>query len=129
MVHGPPVKIITRAPMFGKAISSSETAMEAAAPVQRCGRQSEGTGHGSRLRSARICGSRAGASDVRWERRATTPSDSRAEAERLAERTLEMANSASEMGSKNLAAADRPSLGVGPRLPARPTPEMPSCSA
>jgi hypothetical protein len=54
IVHGPPVKSIARAPVFGNAISSSETAIEAAAPVERCGRQSDGTGHGSRRRSARI---------------------------------------------------------------------------
>mmetsp|Transcript_5658 Transcript_5658/g.13099 ORF Transcript_5658/g.13099 Transcript_5658/m.13099 type:complete len:205 (-) Transcript_5658:407-1021(-) len=51
-VHGPPVKSITRAPMFGKAVSSSDTAIDAATPVQRCDRASFATGHGSRFSSA-----------------------------------------------------------------------------
>jgi hypothetical protein len=53
MVHGPPVKSITRAPTLGKLDSSNATAAESATPVQRDGRCAGSSGHGS-IRSSEM---------------------------------------------------------------------------
>ena len=55
-VQGPPVKSITRAPVLGTDVSSSATAAEMAAPVQRFARLAGSIGHGSMRRSASTCG-------------------------------------------------------------------------